>query len=29
VPVDKTTVRVVDDEDGVRQALTRFLSRLG
>src|SRR5437762_4453073 len=26
---DKTTVLVVDDEDGIRQALTRFLSRLG
>lgn len=24
-----TTVLVVDDEDGIRQALTRFLSRLG
>src|SRR5213595_2834795 len=29
VPVEKTTVLVVDDEDGIRQALTRFLSRLG
>jgi DNA-binding NtrC family response regulator len=29
VPVDRTTVLVVDDEDGIRQALTRFLSRLG
>src|SRR6266566_3473915 len=28
-PVDRTTVLVVDDEDGIRQALTRFLSRLG
>src|SRR5213594_3695676 len=27
--VDRTTVLVVDDEDGIRQALTRFLSRLG
>src|SRR2546423_2515047 len=26
---EKTTVLVVDDEDGIRQALTRFLSRLG
>jgi len=26
---DRTTVLVVDDEDGIRQALTRFLSRLG
>src|SRR6266566_1911400 len=25
----RTTVLVVDDEDGIRQALTRFLSRLG
>src|SRR5207245_9948350 len=24
-----TTVRVVDDEDGIRQALDRFLTRLG
>src|SRR6059036_306201 len=29
VPVDRTTVLVVDDEDGIRQALTRLLSRLG
>jgi putative two-component system response regulator len=29
VPADRTTVLVVDDEDGIRQALTRFLSRLG
>src|SRR5438874_8617550 len=29
VPVDRTTVLVVDDEDGIRQALTRFLTRLG
>ena len=29
VPVDRTTVLVVDDEDGIRQALTRFLNRLG
>lgn len=29
VPVDRTTVLVVDDEDGIRQALTRFLGRLG
>jgi len=29
IPVDRTTVLVVDDEDGIRQALTRFLSRLG
>src|SRR5205809_3926387 len=29
VPVERTTVLVVDDEDGIRQALTRFLSRLG
>jgi len=28
-PGDRTTVLVVDDEDGIRQALTRFLSRLG
>src|SRR5437016_13808439 len=28
-PVDRTTVLVVDAEDGIRQALTRFLSRLG
>src|SRR3982074_1230417 len=28
-PVDRTTVLVVDDEDGLRQALTRFLGRLG
>jgi DNA-binding NtrC family response regulator len=28
-PADRTTVLVVDDEDGIRQALTRFLSRLG
>src|SRR5258707_4515885 len=28
-PPDRTTVLVVDDEDGIRQALTRFLSRLG
>jgi putative two-component system response regulator len=26
---DPTTVLVVDDEDGIRQALTRFLTRLG
>lgn len=26
---DRTTVLVVDDEDGIRQALTRFLTRLG
>jgi DNA-binding NtrC family response regulator len=29
VPADRTTVLVVDDEEGIRQALTRFLSRLG
>src|SRR5437762_6743022 len=29
VPADRTTVHVVDDEEGIRQALTRFLSRLG
>src|SRR5437879_10937404 len=29
VPADRTTVLLVDDEDGIRQALTRFLSRLG
>lgn len=29
VPADRTTVLVVDDEDGIRQALTRFLGRLG
>src|SRR5260370_23095430 len=29
VPADRTTVLVVDDEDGIREALTRFLSRLG
>src|SRR6266702_3426339 len=29
LPADRTTVLVVDDEDGIRQALTRFLSRLG
>ena len=29
VPGDRTTVLVVDDEDGIRQALTRFLTRLG
>src|SRR6266576_2507642 len=29
LPVDRTTVLVVDDEDGIRQALTRFLGRLG
>src|SRR5438105_15148612 len=29
VPADRTTVLVVDDEDGIRQALTRFLTRLG
>ncbi|HYX81630.1 MAG TPA: response regulator [Gemmatimonadales bacterium] len=29
IPVDKTTVLVVDDEEGIRQALMRFLSRLG
>jgi DNA-binding NtrC family response regulator len=28
-PADRTTVLVVDDEDGIRQALTRFLGRLG
>ena len=28
-PVGRTTVLVVDDEDGIRQALTRFLTRLG
>src|SRR5688572_24249885 len=28
-PPDRTTVLVVDDEDGIRQALTRFLTRLG
>jgi len=28
-PVDRPTVLVVDDGDGIRQALTRFLSRLG
>lgn len=28
-PADPTTVLVVDDEDGIRQALTRFLTRLG
>src|SRR5882672_143663 len=28
-PPDRTTVLVVDDEDGIRQALTRFLSRRG
>ena len=28
-PHDHTTVLVVDDEDGIRQALTRFLTRLG
>src|SRR2546427_2886033 len=28
-PPDRTAVLVVDDEDGIRQALTRFLSRLG
>jgi len=26
---DRTTVLVVDDEDGIRQALTRFLTRVG
>jgi putative two-component system response regulator len=26
---ERTTVLVVDDEDGIRQALTRFLNRLG
>lgn len=26
---DRTTVLIVDDEDGIRQALTRFLTRLG
>ena len=26
---ERTTVLVVDDEDGIRQALTRFLTRLG
>jgi putative two-component system response regulator len=29
LPVDRTTVLVVDDEEGIRQALARFLSRLG
>ena len=29
VPADRTTVLVVDDEEGIRQALTRLLSRLG
>src|SRR5438045_2755626 len=29
VPADRTTVLVVDDEEGIREALTRFLSRLG
>src|SRR5437867_9968178 len=29
VPADRTTVLVVDDEEGIRQALTRFLSRPG
>jgi DNA-binding NtrC family response regulator len=28
-PSDSTTVLVVDDEDGIRQALDRFLTRLG
>src|SRR5881394_3285289 len=28
-PPDRTTVLVVDDEDGIRQALTRFLTRVG
>lgn len=28
-PATPTTVLVVDDEDGIRQALNRFLSRLG
>ena len=28
-PPERTTVLVVDDEDGIRQALTRFLTRLG
>src|SRR5437867_3589317 len=28
-PPDRTTVLAVDDEDGIRQALTRFLTRLG
>lgn len=28
-PADRTTVLVVDDEEGIRQALTRFLTRLG
>ena len=28
-PTTPTTVLVVDDEDGIRQALNRFLSRLG
>src|SRR2546426_359752 len=28
-PPDRTTVLVGDDEDGIRQALTRFLTRLG
>lgn len=29
VAADRTNVLVVDDEEGIRQALTRFLSRLG
>src|SRR5258708_31384307 len=28
-PADRTTVLVVDDEDGIRQAFARCLSRLG
>jgi putative two-component system response regulator len=28
-PADRTTVLVVDDEEGIRNALTRFLTRLG
>ncbi len=28
-PPERTTVLVVDDEDGIRQALTRFLTRVG
>jgi DNA-binding NtrC family response regulator len=28
-PANSTTILVVDDEDGIRQALTRFLTRLG
>jgi DNA-binding NtrC family response regulator len=29
IPASGTTVLVVDDEDGIRQALARFLTRLG